>query len=527
MARRLTLRPPQPNVSNVRLLQITDLHLSDRTDTPAHDALLWAVAEANRQAPDLVAITGDMTTYGTADATRHFLAAAAELKAPWVFTPGNAELREPGAMPVLAECMGLRSLRVDDVQFLLPDTSTGQITAADRTWLSSVRSEGPLAVLTHYPLDVLDDESRAWMRGWMADRPVELLLAGHRHFSRSRQVDGCMEVITRGLDPDKAFGGPPGVDLLQRRGETWSVEPIPWPHERQLLPAETPHPPVGWSIHGDPAEAVDDARDTGLQVLELRPREASFDLSAIVEGLERLRSTRSLYLSWHLPNLRWKDDTKSVDGHEAVALQIDAARACGVQALTVHVPRIGAQGMYADGVEPTDAWRAFEEAYEALFAPHVAAGVRLSIENVHNASGTPLDRSRRDFATEIGEYEAWIDAVAACLGAADGLVGAHLDVGHARNNGEMGNRQPLGDWYARIGRRITGYHIHQVRPHEDTGKLANHRDITSLYDRTISYAGFVHAWSKGLINRAPLFIEVRDAEERRRTFRLFEELFSA
>ena len=106
-------------------------------------------------------------------------------------------------------------------------------------------------------------------------------------------------------------------------------------------------------------------------------------------------------------------------------------------------------------------------------------------------------------------------------------MGAHFDVGHARNNGDLGNRQPLGDWYARVGSRITGYHIHQVRRHEETGKLTNHRDIRSLYDQTISYAGFVHAWSTKQINRAPLFIEVRDAGERRTTIALFEDLFIA
>ena len=89
----------------------------------------------------------------------------------------------------------------------------------------------------------------------------------------------------------------------------------------------------------------------------------------------------------------------------------------------------------------------------------------------------------------------------------------------------MGNYQPLGDWYARLGRRITGYHIHQPRPDEGTGRMTNHREVRSVYDRTISFAGFLHAWSTRQINRAPLFVEVRDPEERRRTVRLFQQLF--
>ncbi|SVE03534.1 uncharacterized protein METZ01_LOCUS456388, partial [marine metagenome] len=38
----------------MRLIQITDLHLSDRQDTPAADALRWAITESNRSSPDLV-----------------------------------------------------------------------------------------------------------------------------------------------------------------------------------------------------------------------------------------------------------------------------------------------------------------------------------------------------------------------------------------------------------------------------------------------------------------------------------------
>jgi sugar phosphate isomerase/epimerase len=181
--------------------------------------------------------------------------------------------------------------------------------------------------------------------------------------------------------------------------------------------------------------------------------------------------------------------------------------------------------MYGVGDEPADAWRILLDCYHELFRESVEEGIRVSIENIHNQPGTQADRASREFGTEIGECLAWIDAVAGSFDGA-GRVGAHFDVGHARNNGELGNLQPIGDWYARIGSRITGYHIHQVRPHEETGKLTNHRDIKDIYDRTVSYAGFLHAWSKRLINREPLFIEVRIAEERRRTTRLFQEIFS-
>ena len=108
-----------------------------------------------------------------------------------------------------------------------------------------------------------------------------------------------------------------------------------------------------------------------------------------------------------------------------------------------------------------------------------------------------------------------------------GTIGALFAVGHARNNGgELDNSQPLGAWYARVGPRILGYHIHQVGQHPETGKPANHQTITHLFAKPISYAGFLHAWSTRQIARAPLFVEVRQAEGRRQTAARLKDLFA-
>ncbi len=411
---------------------------------------------------------------------------------------------------------------INDVLFLLPDTSTGRITAHDRTCLDAhTSSDHTSAILTHYPIDTLDENSREWVTQWLSTATAELYLAGHRHFTRSRRIGGCTEIITRGLDPDKAFGGPPGISLFERRPDgMWAEEVVLWPHERDLSPAETPFSPVGWSIHGDPGETIRETYDAGISVVELRPNEPGYNLASAIAELRRLREDREIYLSWHLPNIGWDASSYRLKGEDALVKQIGDGQVCGVDAFTMHVPWVGASLLY-DG---NPLWEAFRESHAELFGDAIEDGVRLSIENVHNSPGTPLDRESRKFGTTIDECKAWMDAVSSTFGP-EARVGAHLDVGHARNNGEFGNFQPLGDWYARLGRRITGYHIHQVRPHKVTGKLTNHREIKSLYDQTISYAGFLHAWSNHTINRAPLFVEVRDAEERRRTARMLKEVF--
>jgi len=153
--------------------------------------------------------------------------------------------------------------------------------------------------------------------------------------------------------------------------------------------------------------------------------------------------------------------------------------------------------------------------------------VRLSIENIHNPASTPVDSSALEFATRIDEYLRWIDAVQSAIADAPAnTIGAHFDIGHARNNGgDLDNMQPLGDWYARIGTRITGYHIHQVNQNPQSGKLANHLTIENLFGPRMSYAGFLWAWSKRQINRAPLFVEVRQAAGRRETAARLKNLF--
>jgi sugar phosphate isomerase/epimerase len=130
-------------------------------------------------------------------------------------------------------------------------------------------------------------------------------------------------------------------------------------------------------------------------------------VAATIEQLRHLRDERPTYLSWHLPNLAWDGDTASITGGDVVAQQIDDGRACGVNAFTVHVPRIGAGGMFAPNDSPSDtpsaAWETFLTCYEMLFREALSAGIHVSIENIHNQPGTPADQSSREFDTEIGE----------------------------------------------------------------------------------------------------------------------------
>ena len=521
-----------------RFVLLTDLHLSDNPDTAAHEALQWAVDRVNRERPDFLAVAGDVTTFSTADSANRCLEALLRVEVPVLFTPGNAERRGGRAMSVF-ETMASperRAAAFGDLLVLLPDTSTGTLPRHERSWLNrslpQSRAQRRL-VITHYPLDRMDGEGRAWMARWLSENGVELLVAGHSHFHRTRREGGFVEAVVRGLDPDKAIGDLPGISLFSsEQAGAWTETFIPWSPAVRLLPADLPNGmlPVGWSIQGDPATAARETLVTGLSCLEIRPADLDFSARALAGALRELRNRGPLYLSYHLPDLQWNSGTGRVEGTDTVRAHVDCALAAGVDSLTVHVPRASASAMerVREGrTEPTGCFADFVESFASLFTDAVRAGVALAIENIHNPADTPADSPEREFATRIDEYLRWIDAVAADMrDIPEARVGALLDVGHARNNGgDLDNLQPLGDWYARLGRRILGYHIHQVDTDPVSGVLSNHHEITELFGSRISFAGFLWSWSTHQITRGPLFVEVRDAGGREKTARRFQRLF--
>jgi sugar phosphate isomerase/epimerase len=231
-----------------------------------------------------------------------------------------------------------------------------------------------------------------------------------------------------------------------------------------------------------------------------------------------LRKEHDLYLSWHLPNLSWKSE--AICGIENVRSQLNCALDMGVNHLTIHVP-----GAPAVAMKNKSLYQRFEDVYKDLFEHAVKSGIRLAIENVHNTSGVCPDDADCKFGTDIDAYVNWLNALANRFDHKPN-VGAHFDVGHARNNGELGNMQPLSEWYARIGTRILGYHIHQIGTNAETGKIANHTEMHTPFDKRISYAGFFYAWSTQQINRAPLFVEIRDHDQRQRTTQRLQKLFN-
>ena len=164
--------------------------------------------------------------------------------------------------------------------------------------------------------------------------------------------------------------------------------------------------------------------------------------------------------------------------------------------------------MRADG----EAWCAFREFTIESLQPAIAAGMTLSIENLHTVAGADPGDSRH-FGCLPEETLAWIDALRrACP---EATVGHHFDNGHARNNPPFQSPYPIGTWLAMIGSEISGYHLHQVGMSD--GHMINHIPVVAAYGGVIAYHSLFWAWHTEQVRHAPMYIEVRGGLDSIRT----------
>ena len=494
-----------------RFILLADLHLSDNPDTAAHQALQWAVDRVNLERPDFLAVAGDMTTFATAVSAARCVEALGRVEVPVLFTPGNADRRGRHATSVFETLAapGRRAAAFGDLLVLLPDTSTGTLPCDERSWLNrSLRSNRAARrlVVTHYPLDRMDAEDRRWLSRWLTENGVELLVSGHSHFHRTRCENGFVEAVVRGLDPDKAIGDLPGISLFEsvEKG-AWKEEFIPWSPAIRLLPADLPDGmlPVGWSIQGDPAKAARETLDFGLSCLEIRPSVRDFSQRALSGALGALRDRAPLHLSYHLPDLKWNASSGRVDGVETVRAHVECAMQAGADNLTVHVPR---------GERTRDGARSGRPARADSVFPVFCRDFRNPLQGRGERRGG--DRNRE--YPQSGQYAGGL--AGARIRYADRRISA-MDRRRSRakwrmfperrsahcwtwatrgtTGGDLDNLQPLGDWYARLGRRILGYHIHQVDTDPVTGRAYEpSRDFRSVRQSDLLRGvplGVVHA----------------------------------
>ena len=476
-----------------RVAVFADLHYTCESSAVKGAVLRWAVAEAHRRGAKAIVCAGDMVGNGLVAEAREVAAILAGAGIPVSFTHGNAEGRTPSeaaaARDALAGAPPPRGVA-------LLDSSAGW---CDPGWTSSLPagSCGLLAV-THVPPQSWGAAAADEWRAATESGVLSLTVAGHVHADTA--APGLF--VTRGLDPDKAAGGPPAFAVFRRGAAGWEAEaaaempgvrPEEWPDAFRRAWRED----LGLSTMYDPFGGLDFAIAAGVANVELRDGSwRDGDFSALLARVADWRAAGGRRLSLHLPVLSFADGRAA--GVEALARSCRAAVALGCDRVTLHVPSMPVSDYAANR-------RFVRDAHAEGLAPLVGSGVAVGVENMHMAPSGETPERRR-FGYTPGECAAQIALLREIPGLA---VGFHCDIGHARNNAPFSTRYPVGAWYELLGSECNGMHIHQVVD-SGGGHFSNHRPLTGFFDKLISLSSLVLARRDGILPRVPMFLEIRD-----------------
>ncbi|WP_375477420.1 metallophosphoesterase [uncultured Jatrophihabitans sp.] len=263
--RRIATLPEPPPADAIRLLHVSDIHLS-----PLAYPLAQALVE--QYAVDAVVDTGDLVDWGTA-LEQGFAAQIGRLGVPYVYVKGNhdsagiaaAVAAQPNAVVLdvadgPAEVAGLRFAGMADPRFT-PDKTTGDDHAAHRVSERAVEFAASLAgqdvdiALAHDPT-----------AGRALEGLVPLVLAGHTH-NRAARRHGQTTVLVQGTSGGSGLRGvqhdPPtpvslSIVYIDRAGKRlWGVDEVTLGGLGSVTLAIVRRPVADLLAPTDPSAAVD------------------------------------------------------------------------------------------------------------------------------------------------------------------------------------------------------------------------------------------------------------------------------
>jgi 3',5'-cyclic AMP phosphodiesterase CpdA len=243
-----------------RIVHLSDLHCPAKN--PAQpEALIASIREA---APDIVAVTGDLTHRAR---PREFAIAAAligMLPGAKLIVPGNHDvpfLSERFHRPFarFARSVGAQPQFLETAEVFLIGLNTA-IGASASAWdwslgaapqsrvapvagLLSERRGGKLGIVAcHHPLrpHVLDRRRSTTTRGIaafaeLAAAGMGVLLHGHLHRASKTCVDGICEIAANTALSERERGGPAGYNIIDVDRGNWRAVSVRWNGKRYAL----------------------------------------------------------------------------------------------------------------------------------------------------------------------------------------------------------------------------------------------------------------------------------------------------
>ena len=476
----------------MRICLMCDMHLPSDTRALQYDVLSWAVKELSESKPDCIIFAGDVTCDGNQTVYDSFIKDMTELEIPFLYIPGNSDLRSADTRNVIKEQASPCENRIKETTIYAINDCEKKISPEQISLLEEADDDS--IVFMHHP-----PKNNESLLEWRKRHPKTMTFYAHSH----RFVEDGSLIGLPAMDPDKTIGEEPCIVYYDTETKQLCKS-----HYPAHMPEEMPEY-FGISCY-NPLEQIDFAIERGLKYIELRRNCTSVEEKELVARVEAWRASGGKGLAVHLPDVGYSDGKVIFkDKYDEVFRIVSLLKA---DRITQHVPRVGVKTVESDP-------RVLEEICDALAARFntISHSVTIGVENMHMTAKESPDGNRRfgyipeeciKFMKTLGER---------CRH----KVGVNFDIGHARNNPPYNETYQIGTWLLTLGEYIVGYHLHQVT--EENGHYENHTAFTEIYGRLISLASFFKSWEQGRINHVQIIFEMRQEDAYEKTLDTFRE----
>ncbi len=465
---------------------LCDLHLPYHKEAIQYDVLHWAVADMQKKKADALIVPGDFTVHGDIPAAEEFLNALAEIHIPNVICTGNSEYRNPETKEYFRKLASPTVNVIGDWKIIALHDGETQLTEED--YMALAEADEYTIVALHHPFRSLPKVHRERLEAWRLNHPEVPVFCGHLHYM---EHTGNTHMLPA-ADPDKVAGEHPGILYYDTDTQTCEKATYFCPIPTDFLSH------IGISCY-HPEIDIPYATENRIGCMELRPAAMETGRDTLFSLVTNWRNAGGNCLSLHAPYL--SDDNGNAAPESLWQNFIELAQTIHADRLTVHIPQVKLSVLEKD---PLCLNRLAEFALKwiAMLPDDCVIG----LENMHMTPGeTVMDRRFGYIPEECLAFVRLLREKVQTAGLSH-TVGMHLDVGHARNNMPLVETYTLSPWYREVGGETVGYHVHQML--QDSAGLHNHNPIPNWYGPMISYASFFRYWNDGILNHAPVILEI-------------------
>lgn len=475
----------------MKICIIADIHLPYNKNAIQYRAYDYALNDAKKKNAELIIFCGDQTADGRRETAEYFIEKIYNNGIPYLLISGNSDFRKNEYIFNESDTVNdFGSFRI----FMLHD---GKRTLTEKEYKCLNSANENDFVFLHHPYTELEETSKAAFLKWKTTHKCTKVFYAHRHRFNINEN----EIALPSLDPDKNIAESPCYIYFDTK--TGKIEKSFYSCLRPNDFMEN----CGISCY-TPIEDIYFSAEHRLKSLELRPDSIKCEIKELKKTITKWRESGGRNLSVHFPNIGYKSN--DITGKEEIYRFIRFTEEIGADRITVHVPYETADIVLVDGV--------YEKivSFYAEFINSLPENITVGIENLHMKESHRKNGTHQ-FGCIPSECNDFINSVNEKT---ERTVGFNLDIGHARNNAPYSTDYTLGIWYAELGDKCVGYHIHQVTL--DNGTFENHTPITDDYGKLISLASFYRNLSDGYLADAPIIFEIRTPNGAKETIEYFE-----